>query len=269
MRLHQPCQSRFAGAGGLQEGAGRQLDSHAADSHHRYGELCDDLAVAREPRESMALCNRCKSGDMHRREWSRSAQVDIETGLGRRRLDVEGLARVRDLFGNGPGRGDCAAEAGGEDGAVIDGNNMMRFPRGVSDCEQVAGAAACMKNGAPAPLAVRIDQVVHRRIQPDPRQCLDDKPALPLAVARRGPVLQRATTADAKIRADRCDTLGTCNLDFNQVSAVGVARPLLDRNRLARQRIGHVEGARRRVADAIAESAKSRDGEALSHVRRR
>ena len=83
----------------------------------------------------------------------------------------------------------------------------MRARRREADLEHVARAAPRMQHGAPAALAMRVDQVVDRRVEPGLRERVDDEIALPGAVALAAPVLQRAAAADAEMRADRRDPL--------------------------------------------------------------
>ena len=134
-----------------------------------------------------------------------------------------------------------------------------------ADLDDVAPPAAGMKDGAAAALAVRIDDVVDRRVEPDLRQRLDHQRALPVAIVRGVPVLQRAAAADAEMRTDRRDPLGARDVDADQVTAIRMAGPGLDLGGLARQRIGHVERACRRVRDAVAAMAEPGDDDALSH----
>jgi hypothetical protein len=79
-------------------------------------------------------------------------------------------------------------------------------------------------------------------------------------------VLQRAAAAGAEMRADRRDALGARDIDADEMAAVGMAGPWLDLDSLARQRVGHVDRAGRRVGDAVAAVADAGDGDLLSHA---
>ena len=89
----------------------------------------------------------------------------------------------------------------------------MRARRREADLEHVALAAARMEHRAAAAVAMGVDQIVDRRVEPGLRQRLDDEAALPVAIARGVPVLHRAAAADAEMRADRRDALGARGLD--------------------------------------------------------
>ena len=169
------------------------------------------------------------------------------------------------LLGDGPGGGNCAVEAWGEDGTVIDRDHPVLLSRGKSDLEQVMRAAACMENSAPAPLAMRIDQIVHRALDPQLCQRLDDERALPFPVARARPVLERASPTDSEMRTNRCDALRTRSLHLQEPAAVGMSGPLLDLNRLSRQCIRHVNRPAGRVGDAVAPAADARNRKPLTH----
>src|SRR5271165_2822836 len=153
---------------------------------------------------------------------------------------------MRNSLGNGPSHGDCTAKARGKDGAAIYGDDVMRLAGGESDFEHVAGAAARVENGAPASLAMRIDHLVYRHIEPDLRELMHDQGTLPLAVARAAPVLERAAAANPKMRTDRCDALGARSLDLEEVAAVAMPRPRLGFDDLAGQSIRHVKRAEER-----------------------
>ena len=68
-------------------------------------------------------------------------------------------------------------------------------------------------------------------------------------------MLKRAAAANAEMPADRRDALRACNLDFGETTAVGVPRPGLGLDDLARQRMGHVDGASDGVRDTLAARA--------------
>src|SRR5437763_1520363 len=98
----------------------------------------------------------------------------------------------------------------------------MGFARGKSDFQHIARTVACVEDRAPASLAMRIDQIVDRRVEPDARECVDDERALPLPISLDGPVLERAAAAEAEMRTDRRDALAARRLHFDQMAAVGM-----------------------------------------------
>src|SRR5262249_45969610 len=157
---------------------------------------------------------------------------------------------------NRPSCFDRAAEPWGEDGAVVDRHHVMGLERGKSNLDHVMRAYSRMEYGAAASFAMGVDQVVDRRVEARSRQRRDDQRRFPIAVARRGQMLERAAPANSKMWTDRCDAVGASDVDLDQVAAVGVAGPWFDLGGLARQRIRHVDGARGRVGDAVAARAK-------------
>ena len=70
----------------------REHDLGAADGKHGELALCDEFAVAREPRKISALRDARERRRVRRRQPARPAHVDIEPGVARGHLDVEGLA---------------------------------------------------------------------------------------------------------------------------------------------------------------------------------
>ena len=117
--------------------------------------------------------------------------------------------------------------------------------------------------------AMGIDQRGHVAGDPGPRQRLDHHVALPGAVAFGLPVLDRASSADAEMRAERRDPLRARAVDLQQAPAVGMARHRRHLDGLARQRIGHIDRLSAGNGDAVAVMTDVIDGEAFSHGARR
>ncbi len=140
---------------------------------------------------------------------------------------------------------------------------MVRAERGEADLDDVVCSAPGVKRGPAAAVAVGIDQFVHRRIKAGLRQRVDHQVAFPFPIAGRGPVLDRAAAADAEMRAERLDALGAGGLDAQEMTAIRMTGYALDLDGLSRQRVWHVELARRRVGHAIAAVAEAIDGEPL------
>src|SRR5262245_44244055 len=135
----------------------------------------------------------------------------------------------------------------------------MGLERGKPDLDHVTRAHSRVEYSAAASLAMGVDQVVDRRVEPRSHQRRDDRSAFPIAVACRGQMLERAAAANSEMRADRRDAVGTGYVHLYQVAAVGMTGPWFDRGGPARQRIGHVEGTGRRVGNAVAARAKPGD----------
>src|SRR5262245_14541914 len=99
--------------------------------------------------------------------------------------------------------------------------------------KHIALAAAGVEDGAATALSVRVYKRVDRRLEAFPRQRLEHEATLPVAIALRFPVLQRAAAAGAEVRTDRRDALGACDLDLDQSAAIGMALPGVDLGGLA------------------------------------
>ena len=111
-----------------------------------------------------------------------------------------------------------------------------------------------------------VDQLVDRGLDPGLAQRRDQQIALPGAVAPGLPMLERAAAADAEMRADGSDPLGARCIDPHQMAAVGMTGPRLALDRLARQRVGHVDRSGGPVRDAVAAVAEPHDGETVNHA---
>ena len=83
-------------------------------------------------------------------------------------------------------------------------------------------------------------------------------------------MLDRASAADAKMRAKRRDPFRACALDREQTAAVGVmARHRFNFDGLAAKRVGHVDVLSAGKGDAVAEMTDMIDDEAFNHGARR
>jgi hypothetical protein len=80
-------------------------------------------------------------------------------------------------------------------------------------------------------------------------------------------MLQGAAAANAEIWANRSDTLGARLVDIEKMPPVRVAGNAFDLDRLARQRIGHVDRAGWAIRDPIAATAQTIDHKSLNHAR--
>ena len=99
-----------------------------------------------------------------------------------------------------------------------------------------------VQGDAAAAGAMGVDQLADLAVDAGLRQRLDDEVALPGAVARGVPVLDRAAAADAEMRTERRDPFRACAFDLEQAPAVGMmARDRRDLDGFARQRVGHVD----------------------------
>ena len=142
----------------------------------------------------------------------------------------------------------------------------MGAQRGESDFENGPGAAPGMEGRAAPALAVRIDQRFDRRLKAGMRQRRDDEAVLPLPVALDDPVLDRASAADAEVRADGRNALVARRDHPQQVAAIRMAGNRLHLHRLAGQRVGRIDGTLRGVRDAVAAMAEAHDGQLFDHT---
>jgi hypothetical protein len=79
-------------------------------------------------------------------------------------------------------------------------------------------------------------------------------------------MLHGAAAADAEMRADRRDALGTRRVDAKQLPPVRMAGNAVDLDRLAGQRAEHENRLRAALDDAVATMADAIDDEALNHT---
>ena len=126
-----------------------------------------------------------------------------------------------------------------------------------------------MEHGATTALAVRVDQIVDRRIEPHLRQRPCDQVALPITVVCRGQMLQRAAAASREMRTDWRDAFAAGDVDLDEMAAVGMAGPRLDLDRFAGKGLRHIDRTGSGIGDTIAARADPRDDKPLNHGTRR
>ncbi len=178
-----------------------------------------------EPRQPAALGEPRERDRLRRGERARAAHVDVETGIAGGRLDVERLGGRAERLGDRPGGFERAAETGRQDRAVVDRDDVVAAGGREPDLKDVLGAAPGMEDRAPAALAMGVDDGVDGRVEPRIAQRRNHEVAFPGAIARGAPMLDRAAAADAEMRTDRRDPLGTGHVDPHQMPAVRVAGP--------------------------------------------
>ena len=225
--------------------------------------------MARQARQLLLRGDARQRPGRARGQRPRSAHVDVEAGIGRGDPDIERLGHGAEPLGDGPGRGERAVEAFGQNRTAVDRDHMMRPRRRKADFEHVVGAAAGVKHRAAAAVAMRVDKLGDRRLDAGLVQRLDDEAALPGAVGSARPMLQGAAAADAEMRADRRDALGARLFDGEELPAVRMAGPILDFDAFARQRARHIDRTVGAGRDAVAALADRIDFQMLNHVRPR
>ena len=95
----------------------------------------------------------------------------------------------------------------------------MRARRRKSDFQHIVRAAAGVKHGAAAALAVRVDEIADRRVEAGLPKAVDHEARVSTRDTARLPVLQGAAAADAEMRTDRRDTLRARRLDVDEAGA--------------------------------------------------
>jgi hypothetical protein len=198
-----------------------------------------------------------------------AAHVDIEAAIGGGDLDIKRLSDFDQRLGERPPRIERAVQAGIEDRAAIDGNDVMRICRGKTHLEHIVRADPGMQGNPAAARTMRVDQETDFAVKLRLRQRLDNDIALPGAVAFGFPVLDRAAPADCKMRAKRRDPLRACALDPEQAPAVGMARYGFNLDGLAAKRVRHIHALPVGNADAVAAMADVIDNETFNHGARR
>src|SRR5437016_3559597 len=118
-----------------------------------------------------------------------------------------------------------------------------------------------MHDDAAAAVAMGIDEVGDRRLDPLMRKRRGDEAALPDAVARFLPVLQSAAAAGAEIGADRRDAVGRRRDIFAHIAPIAVAG---DDDGFAGQRVRNIYLSALGLRDAIALMADAVDDDALA-----
>ena len=132
------------------------------------------------------------------------------------------------------------------------------------------GAHPGVQRDAAAAGAMGVDDLADPAFDAGLGQRLDDEVALPGAIVRGVPVLDRAAAADAEMRTKRRDPFRACAFDLKQAPAVGMmAGDRRDLDRFARQRVRHVNLLPLGKCDAIAKMTDMIDEEMFSHGARR
>ena len=145
----------------------------------------------------------------------------------------------------------------------------MRARRRKADFEHRFGAAAGVEYGAPATIAVRIEEVGDRRIEARLPQRFHDQAAFPRSIMRLLPMLQRAAAAHAEMWTERLDAGWARGFDAQKLAPVGMTRDILDFDRFARQGPRHKDRAGRSLRQAVAAMADADNREPLNHARPR
>src|SRR5579871_4498900 len=144
----------------------------------------------------------------------------------------------------------------------------MRIGGGEADLEHVVGAEPRVQGDAAAARTMGVDQRRYHDVELRLLQRLHDKSMLPGTIAIRLPMLDRAAATDAEMRAEGRNPFGTRYIDCDEPPPVGMAVHVLDLDRLATQRIGHVDhltGCERHTVAAMADVI---DEEPFNHVAR-
>jgi len=124
-----------------------------------------------------------------------------------------------------------------------------------------------MKRGSSPATTMGINQGMDVARKFGLRQRFDDEISFPGAVAFALPMLDGAAAANAKVLADRCDTLRAFALHLQQVPAVGMmTRRWCDLDGLAAERVWHINRLATGEGHAVTEMADVIDDETLNHA---
>src|SRR5258708_16102028 len=82
-------------------------------------------------------------------ERARTAHVDIKSGVGRSRLDIERLASGLERLGDRPGGAKRTVKSGGQNGAFVYRDDVMRARRGKAHLPNVALATSRIQHNPP------------------------------------------------------------------------------------------------------------------------
>ena len=147
----------LARCGRLQEAAGRRRRQHVAEQDLRRPAFDDRLAMDGKPRQIEPLGG---GGELAPRQVvgrARAAQIEIEPAERRRRLDVERLADAAHRRGERVGGGNRAGEAGREQRAGVDGDDVVGARAHEADLLAAVDEAR-VEGRAAAALAMGVDQ---------------------------------------------------------------------------------------------------------------
>ena len=213
----------FAGRGRLQEGAGRQRPRARGPSSASAPRAAPPVSPWRVRRARRCRSATRASAVVRRRQRAGAAHVDIEAGRRSRSTWMSsGLRGRRRALRRSPRRprsrrrAPAPAPGSGRSATIV-----MRAQRGEADLEHVVRAAPRMQHRAPAALAVRVDQIVDRRVEsrPAPAPRPPDR-ASRRDMRRRAQCCSAQPPQIAEMRADRRDALGA-RLDRRAADAGG------------------------------------------------
>jgi hypothetical protein len=138
---------------------------------------------------------------------------------------------------------------------------------GKPDLQDIVRAASRMQHRAAAAGAVRVDEIGDGAVEADVPKGVNDKTVLPRPVTLAVPVLYGATSAGAKMRADRRNALRARRYYSHEAPPVAVAGDSFDFHGFARQGARNVNGGAVVGGDSIAEVTEAVDNQALNHAR--
>ena len=139
---------------------------------------------------------------------------------------------------------------------MIDRHDLVGTAAGEADGLNLSAAMASVERRSPAAFAVGIDEIGDRRFDAGLGERDDCELLLPGAIGVGAPLLQRAAAARAEMRADRLNALRARCEHTQQPRAITLPLHL---DRLAWQRVGHIDRALQRLGDSIAAVAHAGD----------
>ena len=141
--------------------------------------LGDQFAVTGQPGKFMRVCHTRECAHAFGIERAGTAHVDIESGVGRSRLDIERFAGGFERLGDRPRGTERAFKSGSQNGAFVDSDDVVRAWRSKTDLQNIVGAAPGMQHRTPAAFTMRVDQVGDGRDDVRLCQSFDHQRSLP------------------------------------------------------------------------------------------
>ena len=237
-------QGLFARLRGLQKAPRRRDDLRHSHSDLRRTPLDQDKAMIGQSRQ-ISLCRSCNQ-TLAQLIWQFACamQIKIKARIGRCHHQIQRLAMIGQNIGNQPCRRQSVSHAGRENGALSDGQNLMRARlhkanKGARPPSQTL-IKARMKGRASTPLAMRINQRSHSTIDSNMCQRRNDKIAFPLRIRSWRQRLHSAAATMAEMRTQGRNAIGTGNNNFSQTAAIAIH---IRNHHFARQSIGHKDKA--------------------------
>ena len=250
----------------LEEGAGGQRHGRRAHAQGRHSRLRDEIAMPRQSRQIMLLRNPCQRGCYWRVQRAGAANINIESLVRRRNLDVQRFSAGIERFRDRPSGLQGAIEALCQYRATIDGDDVVRARRRETNLKHVSAAATRMEYNTAPPRAVGIDQIVDRRVDTRLAERGHYQAPFPLAISLRAQMLDGATAANSEMPADWRNPLRARLIDFEELPPVRLAGHCFYFDGFARQRTGDIDRSVAALCNSVTALAETGDHQPLNHA---